>query len=741
MKRKWNLLMILLSVVCLNAACGRIADTGNHTDTPQAVIITESTEHSSTSTENTESSFVSMEQANIAVAHSPLHVSKYIPFSMKDTEASGQSPVFYSAAYGEELYLLLSYQSTDSAETIYAMYHYAMGMEAPEQIHFTIPFSSEDYRLYAMKVTGKEELSFILYKSHSTDLEPSYYLCKTKTTGQLLEEISPLTDNNAYLLESWEKNTRMYPISDGTAILTECRPDTVLTEIYRYDIATAQRTLIDNLPNEFIHTLCSNGGDELFFISNNYLIQYDIKNKQGAQKWDLRECGILLYGAGHLLVNPKGELALFIKDGDKPGIYHLSQEAPTNSDALRLVRLQTYGMEYVTKQAGMFAYDGGHTIRIEKEDDVQAQEAFRDRILAEIVAGGGPELLWVSEEDLYMLAGKGAIMDISSLLPQDVTQQLLPGVLQLGTVKDKLFAITPEVSFHTLVTNNEVWKEEGWNAQELMKAAETKDNWELSFGYTDLPLPAGAIFAFLFSDTLGNSPYIDLEQGISYFEQQDFIDILEFCKKYGQENLHKNLKSDERTKLLREGKSIAHINYYYNGIEDFSSRMYHYGENCHIVGYPVQEGSGNYLYSEGYLVVNANAVHIKEIKEFIRYLLDYEHQFSTSWTPVRMDVLRDRVVKMPYPMKKDEAYAISMKSPNAEGTPVYLSIKNKPDGSSYLEEFMSFAESCEPLPYCPDAIKKIVSEETKYFFDGTKSAKETTAIIHSRVQLYLDEQY
>ena len=63
----------------------------------------------------------------------------------------------------------------------------------------------------------------------------------------------------------------------------------------------------------------------------------------------------------------------------------------------------------------------------------------------------------------------------------------------------------------------------------------------------------------------------------------------------------------------------------------------------------------------------------------------------------------------------------------------------KEDGSSYLEEFLVFVESCEASPRNPSQITSIMGGELSPYFEGQKSAKETADLIQKGVQLYLDE--
>ena len=138
---------------------------------------------------------------------------------------------------------------------------------------------------------------------------------------------------------------------------------------------------------------------------------------------------------------------------------------------------------------------------------------------------------------------------------------------------------------------------------------------------------------------------------------------------------------------------------------------------------------------ESYLVVNANATSLDAVRDCISFLFSYDSEFYNS-NPVRMDVLLDQVV-LESPLGRPAA---KVKIDNFADGFGYSPLDVKPDRSTYLEEYCAFLDSCEPKPYCPQAIMDIVAEEIDVFFAGNRSAQETAEMIHRRVQLYFDEQ-
>lgn len=281
-----------------------------------------------------------------------------------------------------------------------------------------------------------------------------------------------------------------------------------------------------------------------------------------------------------------------------------------------------------------------------------------------------------------------------------------------------------------MITADKTWAGDGWSISDFKELAESGEDIEVLVGYLNSNLSSLSLLHWIFLSDVENSPFLDLEQGISHFDSEEFIQVLELCKKYGQDDV--NMDRDEYDKLLREG-TIAAAYTLVGDFAHFSSIMERYGDGCHVVGIPKNEGSGNYIreYSYGLLAVNANAEHKEEIAEFIAYLLDYDYQFTTDGS-VRMDVVRDSVIQ-------NQFGEYRVRASSSLDPLTVKKLDTKPDGTTWLEEFLDFLESCEPEPEIPQQIKVIISEEANAYFNGARSAREAAGIMHNRVQLYLDE--
>ena len=496
--------------------------------------------------------------------------------------------------------------------------------------------------------------------------------------------------------------------------------------------------------NDFVNAICSDGQDGLYYVGFSELKHLDLESMTEEILCSIGNLGIELNASSYLLSNEEGKLALCSVGSSSSTVYLLTdkEEPPAQTETaapetIRMVNLDPdAGFFNVSQTAARWsALSSGYRITLEDAEDSQAREALRDRTLIELTSGEGPELMFVSEDDLRVLAEKGVLMDMSELIPEDVQKQLLPGVRRLCTVDGAWIGICDEVSYYTLMTSDSLWSKDSWTVSDMLDLADSKDDWgDWILSYFWFKPDYNILFEIGFQRGLGDSPFMDQENGISYFNGKEFIRTLEFCKRYGQPSNATVDNNEALLSMLQEEKTMAELVYIYDGLPDFSRAIASH-KNCHIVGFPCETGSGNYMYTEGYIVVNANAAHIDGIKDFIEYLLDYNVQFK-SMSPVRKDVLRDRLSTHPQSHKP----AILLNPSDLDSGYSYWPIEDlKPDGTTYQEEFMAFAESCDPVPYCPEAIAEIVSEEIDAFFSGSRSAKDTAEIIHRRVQLYFDE--
>lgn len=589
----------------------------------------------------------------------------------------------------------------------------------------------ENYTFYSVGLTSDGDVSMKLFDLYGEGTR--YYLAKTDLQGNVLETADSFPEEAEY---PWNidvySGQRVFHLTDGRTILSKADRDTFVTNLTWFEGNSGQ--ILAQIENGTPEAICCDEDGTLYCLAGDTLLHLDTEKNIQDELFFLRENGIT-HGEDFALFTTDEGIQLCRMDNEEILIYILTDQKVVNDEEILLACPGgTVGMGYIQRKASTFPYDtGGLPINMETAESEAYQEDYRNRILAELTAGKGPDMLLLSRNDLALLAEKGYLCDLSEMISEDVKAQLIPSVLELGTVDGKLMAITPQVEFSTMITGNKTWEKAGWNITEFKELAESRNDWEILVSYLNSNVSFYTLYYFMFGDGIMNSPLLDLEQGVSHLDSEEFVEILELCKKYSANNI--TLDGSEIDAFLKEGKIAAKRVSIYD-LTDFSNMMSRYSKDCHLVGAPSESGSGSYVeaYSFQYLVVNEKSAHKEEIQKFIAYLLNYDNQYTVDGCSVRMDVIRDSVFKDP-----DLGYVI--RHSVDPGDPMVTLLEAvKPDGTPWLEEFLDFVKNSEPAPDMPDEITSIIGSELYSYYEEGRSARETADNIHNRVQLYLDER-
>ena len=643
-----------------------------------------------------------------------------------------QNMVFY-ATFGNKIYLMRTeYPEAEGAERLCVQIYDSDTKEMEKNI-FTLEIPEhEGWYTVSMDLTTKQELSIKLAAQQG---EKGYCLVRTDLQGRVLEVEETFPNAEDY---PWNQDylslTHVFPLTDGRVILSHLDNENQTSVLTWFDEESGVQKPLGTLEAEFLNAVCCDEeGILYYYTSDGSIVRWDVEKDEKVELISrLYQDGIMITNTAGLIWNTKGELLLCDLGRNSSMLYVLTSEEPVSDEELRLACVQEpIGEEYLQKMAAIFSRENDEIPIVMEGLNESDYDDYRNRIFTELVEGKGPEMMLVSYEDMEYLQEKGILCDLTDLISEDVRSQLISSMIELGTVNGQLAGITPEIAFNTVLTANATWEADSWSLSEFTELLEGREHWDWPVNYLSNKVDYYTLFWMIFCKDLSHSPFVDLEQGICHFDSEEFIEILELCQKYGQSDLSPR-DFEERVHMLKEGESLASVNYLFNGLKDFSDMMSTYGEDCHIVGFPGDKGSASYImnYSQGYLVVNANAVHKEEIKDFINYLLSYENQYEVNGTSVRMDVIMDSVVFM-----GGKPYMRTAAGPDA---PI-LDIAGKPDGTSYLEEYLSFIENCKPEPRRLSQVSEIIGDELVNCFEGGKSVEDTADVIQHRVQLYLDE--
>ncbi len=385
-------------------------------------------------------------------------------------------------------------------------------------------------------------------------------------------------------------------------------------------------------------------------------------------------------------------------DGQEDWIVTLSEYPTERSEAARIVSLTTVVSQRVRNSVPVASRMNPNYAFTYEESEGSTAEDYRSRIMAELAAGHGPDVMFVSLEDMEILYEKDMLADLREYLSEEALSKILPGVLEMGTVDGTLAGIAPEISARSLLVGESVWSGDNWTLDDILELMESgklenKIYYEKSGSYYG----SLAVVRWLTFDNLESSFLIDWENRGSHFEDDRFIRLLKCVGKYDSSS-YEGLRDDR----IGGGGSLMVFDQI-STLQDAAEYAETHGvQGSHYVGFPSERGNGSYLDADGVVVVNKNASDPAAVSAYLEGLLGNEVQMNDTM----------------------ELYC---------GLPVI----NLP--ADEYGEVNSFLAQCVPAPRAYEDITDIIYEELDDYYAGDQTAEKTAEIIDNRVQLYLDE--
>ena len=347
---------------------------------------------------------------------------------------------------------------------------------------------------------------------------------------------------------------------------------------------------------------------------------------------------------------------------------------------------------------------------------------FRKSIQLELTTGKGPDILYYTtftDFNMFPYAEDGYLMDVTDFL--DEQTDIIEVAKKYTEVDGRIYAVPTNMCISTVCTFERYAIEQKDNTLEYWMTLTR--NTDTEFGKKGKYL-----LELLGVGVDGIQLFVDVENGTSHFEQEEFVELLEFSKKYGFKDVGETFP--ER---IATGKQI----FWSCSIKDFNSFWLQesaFQEPPSYIGVPTDEGGRHALVCYSYAINNASK-HKEGALDFLSFLLSDEQQQLSfeggEGFPVRNSILNklwDEALLEPY---MGEEKFIGYRE---------FDIYYEPRQMREEEKAIFWEMLRAPLlDYVYNPICAIVAEETASYFDGDKTAEEVAKIIDNRVQLYLDE--
>ncbi len=496
---------------------------------------------------------------------------------------------------------------------------------------------------------------------------------------------------------------------------------------------------------QFVDSRVMNAYGDLYYVnSNNALVRWDASTGS---------CENLYLGGGAsfreycaFLQNSSGDIVLFYDDGGREYLFRIANEDVEQVE-LTLACYNAFADAYTNMYVGEFnRLHPGVKINLQLPDSWEGRDSSWTRIQADLAAGNGPDLLMALPAQLRTLQEKGLLTELSQVLDQDTQEQIFDGVLENGMMNGGLYSISHTAAATTLFVSNKLWPEDTWTWEDVVALLEQQEQaghpvqsiLNEPFGND---LTGRYLLCYFFLADLEHCSLLDLEEGKAYFDTEEFCHLLEVCKRYAQtssmgNSINMDTELAAARKRLKEGEILCYKPLGSAGdFRRFCEDMADLGEEYHMVGYPTQGDNGNFLNCYEGIAICADTEHAELAAEFLNYIVSRGCQEKADY-PVRRDTFTERISEKVEYRRSDAKPIVFLRTPQGA-----MEIDAKPDGTSYLPEYLTFMDSCRISTGITEPIEEIILEEADAFFAGDKDARTVAGIIQSRVQLYLNENW
>lgn len=432
-----------------------------------------------------------------------------------------------------------------------------------------------------------------------------------------------------------------------------------------------------------------------------------------------------LYGIGF---HQDGALLLLVKQGHEQ--YLLTAEVLTAADMAEkqeiLIVINIENPELEKLAARYNRENGEYRVKIVTAMEEAEPEAYKNRILMEMVAGEGPDLLADWTVDISECVTQGYLASLDEVVED--RSPFLESAFATGEVNGQLYGIPYACGPYFFTVSPQLKDADSWTLEQMYQAVResSAEILEEDADGVDIIMTCG-----LHDES--NKDFIDWEKGESHLTEEPFLELMAFAKEYADRGGYPPSEVGER---LADGR-IAGVNIFLFTPEMLKRAWGCFNGEAACIGYPRDSGSGIYMEAMR-LYLNRNAGNREGAIDFLRYLLSEEGQrqymeysSATNYLPVRRSLLQEAL---------DQYQQNVRETPTQNSDSKGISYVQDKLEEEQIEAYWRVLDNAVPAVFKADDIWPMVDEELQPYFNGERSAEEAAAALHSRVQLYLDEQ-
>jgi ABC-type glycerol-3-phosphate transport system substrate-binding protein len=242
--------------------------------------------------------------------------------------------------------------------------------------------------------------------------------------------------------------------------------------------------------------------------------------------------------------------------------------------------------------------------------------------------------------------------------------------------------------------------------------------------------------------------FIDWENGTCNFDNQDFIDVLEFCNTLPDDDDDSVWDDDDSTPVkVKKGKVLL-ANVSLSEPESVQEYQSYFTGESNFIGFPSNSGNGAYIDAFGLYGITSKS-DVKEgawayIESSLTDVNENEYYYGVS--PLK-SVVEKQIAKsqeVSYVTDENGEYVVDEngeKIPEGTSSISYgdWDYTYHPVTDEEAEIFRNIINNAEPSQTSDQKVFEIIQEEAGAYFSGQKSPEDVAGIIQSRINIYINE--
>lgn len=374
-----------------------------------------------------------------------------------------------------------------------------------------------------------------------------------------------------------------------------------------------------------------------------------------------------------------------------------------------------------------------------EDEDIEYEEIIK-KFSSDIISGKNIDIIDLSSFSSSSIYRNGACEDLTPYFEREEDLKLsnyLDNVVETYKYKGKIYSLP--VSMYLVCyagPKKMVGDDISWNMTEFKSFVES-----IKEGVEPIEnLTCDDLLYIMISANLDE--YIDYEKCECDFNNDDFVALLEMCKKYPNNEEYYDEEEEEYVSFIskiRDKKLVldtAHI----TCIEDYLLEREIYGEDISYKGYPTKDGNGVTINDVSLsLAISSKSKNKDAAWKFIKtfYTKDYQVKNSQYNIPIRKDVLDEILEKEKNRTnyETDENGNKYYSKMDYDGVELCIPVPTDKD----FEGFKELINSADKRFDYDEEIINMIKEEAEPFFKGDKSAKGVADVIQSRISIYIKE--